>query len=153
MAQVSEIVQDIQYVLAPAVMVSSSALLLLGFQNKFSNLASRFRVLNQEKRSLSGKKGKENKEEIRMKNLDKQIGNLMSRGRYVKNAIILAYAAIVCFTGTSILIFLNVYGAPGLHHLVISVFLLGLFCILVGSVFIIFETNLFYRTLVLEKES
>jgi len=39
---VAEIVQKIQYMIAPAVMVSSSALLLLGFNNKFSNLANRF---------------------------------------------------------------------------------------------------------------
>ena len=49
---ITEIVQEIQYVLSPAVMVSSSALLLLGLQNKFSSLANRFRALNQEKRVL-----------------------------------------------------------------------------------------------------
>jgi hypothetical protein len=36
------IVLEIQNVLAPAVMISSSALLLMGFQAKFSNLANRF---------------------------------------------------------------------------------------------------------------
>ena len=49
---VAKIVEEIHLVLAPAVMISSSALLLLGFQTKFSNLASRFRTLNYELREL-----------------------------------------------------------------------------------------------------
>ncbi len=153
MGQAAEIVQDIQYVLAPAVMVSNSALLLLGFQTKLSNLANRFRALNQEKRTLLQKTGKEKGEEIRLGNLEMQLGNLMKRASHVKNAIILAYAAIICFTGTSILIFLNVYGAFGVHHLVISAFLLGLFSILISAVLIILETGLFYGTMALEKKS
>lgn len=150
---VEKVVQEIQYVLAPAVMVSSCALLLLGFQNKFSSLANRFRVLNSEKRLLLQKTGRMETEEQRLKNLENQIADLLKRGAYLKNAIVLTYGGIVCFTGVSILIFFTVYDIFQLHHLIISLFLLGLFFVLGSAVLIIFETNLFYRIMVLEKKS
>ena len=150
---ISKVVQEIQYVLAPAVMVSSSALLLLGFQNKFSNLASRFRVLNHEKRALSQKTQKEASEEDRLINLTAQIQRLMRRAAYVKNAIVLTYCAIICFTGTSILIFSNIYASFQLVDCTVAIFLMGLVMIFASAILMILETTLFYQVISLEKES
>ena len=150
---ITKIVQEIQYVLSPAVMVSSSALLLLGFQNKFSNLASRFRALNHEKRVLSQKDRRDASEEDRLINLNSQIHNLMRRASYVKNAIVLTYLAIVSFAGTSVLIFLNIYSLFQLTHLMIIWFLLGLLLIFVSAILMILETNLFYKVISLERRS
>ena len=77
----------------------------------------------------------------------------MIRATYMKNAIVFTYSGIICFTGTSILIFLNVYSAFRLRHLIITVFLAGLFLILVSAVLIILETRLFYKIISLEKKS
>ena len=149
---VAEIVQKIQYMIAPAVMVSSSALLLLGFHNKFSNLANRFRVLNQEKRLLSQKAPKEGPEAARLSSLVEQVDQLMKRASYVKNAILFTYIAIICFVSTSILIFLNVYVSFELKYGIAAMILAGFLALVVTSVFMILETLLFYRVIALEKK-
>ena len=151
--EISKIIQEIQYVLAPAVMVSSSALLLLGFQNKFSNLGSRFRALNQEKRSLAQKQTREGEEKKRFENVMRQIDQLMKRATYVKNAILLCHIGIVCFTGTSVLIFINVYTTFQLFNWIIGVFLFGLLSVLISSVLMIIEADLFYKVITLERKS
>lgn len=151
--EIAQTIQQIQYALAPAIMVSSSALLLLGFQAKFSNLANRFRALNHEKRLLSLKAGRNEVEESRLQSLTEQVESLMRRATYVKNAILLSYVGIVCFTGTSVLIFLNVYLASQLHHWVIAVFMIGLACLLVSAILMILETQLLHKVLTLEKSS
>ena len=150
---IGKIVQEIQYVLAPAVMVSSSALLLLGFQNKFSSLANRFRTLNHEKRLLAQKSVRDPTEANRFESLVKQIDQLMCRAGYVKNAILLSYVGIVCFTGTSVLIFLNVYTSFQIFNWITALFLLGLLCVLLSSVLMIFETSLFYQIISIERKS
>lgn len=150
---ITKIVQEIQYVLAPAVMVSSAALLLLGFQNKFSNLSSRFRALNHERRSLLLKPNLDSVEEGRFKSLNEQVNHLAKRAGYVKNAILLTYCAIVCFLVTSVLIFLNIYVSFRLFLWVIDVFILGLLLLLVSSYLMILETRILYKVITLERES
>ena len=147
-----EVVQKIQYMVAPAIMVSSSALLLLGFHSKFSNLASRFRVLNQEKRGLSQKGRKEEAEEARFKNLKQQIDQLMRRASLVKNSILSTYVAIICFVGTSILIFLDVYASFRLNYWVTAVFFAGFLALIITSTLMFMETVLFFRVIALEKK-
>ncbi|OIO38515.1 MAG: hypothetical protein AUJ72_02415 [Candidatus Omnitrophica bacterium CG1_02_46_14] len=149
---IPEIVQKIQYMIAPAVMVSSSALLLLGFQNKFSNLANRFRVLNHEKRVLSQKSNLEETERVRLKSLIKQVDQLMKRASYVKNAILFTYFAIIAFVGASILLYLNVYIAFQLNHAIAYVILAGFVSLMLTSFFMILETTLFYQVIAIEKK-
>ena len=150
---ISKLILQIQYVLAPAIMVSSAALLLLGIQNKFSNLASRFRSLNSEKRALNLITERSPLEEQRLKNLQEQIHRLMKRAGAVKNAILCLYFSIVVFMGTSILIFLNVYANFQLYHLIVAVFVAGLLAVMAGCLFIVFETILFYTVIRLEQTS
>lgn len=147
------IIQEIQYAIAPAVMVSSSALLLLGFQNKFSNLASRFRALNQEKRNLLHKAERSAAEEARLGNLTQQVEQLARRAKHVKNAIIFTYLGILCFVGTSMLIFADGYVALQLYHLTIGIFILGFVLLLASSMEMITETRLFYEIISLEKKT
>lgn len=150
---IQNLVQMIQSVLAPALMVSSSGLLLLGFQNKFSNLASRFRALNQEKRQLLQKSVREASEEIRLRSLTQQVNQLVLRSRYVKNAILLAYFSIICFSGSSVLIFLNVHASLGLMGWVMSVFGAGLLSILGAAALMMCETHLLYKVVQLEAQN
>jgi hypothetical protein len=42
----------IQFMLAPAVMISACGLLLLGINNRYSSIANRIRLLNEERRRL-----------------------------------------------------------------------------------------------------
>lgn len=150
---INRLIQDIQYVLSPAIMVSSSALLLLGLQNKFSNLANRFRALNQEKRTLFLKESRTVVEGNRLHNVEMQIECLIKRASLVKNAIILSFFGIICFTGTSVLIFLDLFDHFHLGEFFTAIFLLGLMLILFSAILMIYETHLFYKIVLLEKEN
>jgi len=151
--EISQIVQQIQYTLAPAIMISSSALLLLGFQNKFSALFNRFRMLNQEKRSLVEKTNKSKTEGLRLESLEEQLPRLTRRATHVKNAIVLTYGAIISFVATSILLFLHPYTNAGLIHITLGFCLLGLLLILTSSFFMITEVLISYNILTLEQKS
>lgn len=148
--EISETIKAIQYVVAPAVMVSSSALLLLGFQTKFSNLASRFRLLNNEKRLLVQKTVLAAFEEDRLQNLERQLEQLMRRAFFIRNAILAAYSGIVGFSVSSVLIFADLYLAGSFHPWIVGVFMLGFACVLAACVFMIVETQVFYRVMRLE---
>ena len=151
--EISQIVQQIQYTLAPAIMISSSALLLLGFQNKFSALFNRFRMLNQEKRSLVEKTNRSKTEGLRLENLEEQLPRLARRAAHVKNAIVLAYAAIISFVMTSVLLFLHPYANSRLLHATLAFCLLGLLLILTGAFFMIAEVLISFNILTLERKS
>ena len=153
MIEIERTVQQIQYVLGPAVMVSSGGLFLLGFQNKYSNLTNRFRALNQERRQLSKKLDISTAERERLISVDGQLETLFVRIRYVKSAILLVYAAVLCFVGTSVLIFVNVYAASTLSRIVLVPFALGLLCLVPACILMLLETRLSYRIMVLEKSS
>jgi hypothetical protein len=152
MADIAPVIQEIQYLIAPAVMVSSAALLLLGLQGKLSNIANRFRALNHEKRLLDAAAGRDAGQEARLRNLRGQVDHLLRRAGYTRRAVVLAYTAIICFTGTSVLIFATRY-APWMGRAAVAAFMAGLGCILGVAVLMIRETRLLYRILTLEHSS
>lgn len=148
-----KIVQEIQYVLAPAIMVSSASLLLLGFQNKFATLASRFRTLNQERRALAAKNSRTKEENERFDNLITQVNHLHERATCVKNAILMTYLSIIAFVLTSILLFISVHTGLQLFQFTILLFLAGLILILITSVVMIQEISIAFKIVTLEKKS
>ncbi len=150
---ISKVIQDIQYILAPAFMISSAGMLLLGFQTKFSNLSNRFRVLNHERQLFARQPQRSPEEERRYSNLRKQCDLLFRRATLVKNSILLTYSSIIFFTATSILILLSLYGTFHLRFWIIAVFAFGLLQILATAVIMLHETRLFYHILVLEQKS
>lgn len=151
--ELPHIVEEIQLVVAPAVMISSSALLLLGFQTKFSNLASRFRSLNHELRELKKVDPKESWQSERQQSLVQQVAHLYSRVTHVKNAIILAYAAILSFILTSILIFLNMKGAIVYTSWTLGAFILGLLLEFGSVLTLMVEVALAFKVLRIEARS
>lgn len=151
--ELSKVIQVIQYVLAPAVMISSCSLLLLGFQNKFSSLANRFRVLNSEKRALIQKHELSHMESERLQNLKAQVEHLIERATHVKNVILMTYCAIVCFIMTSLLIYLNVYTPFRLFPYIILSFLTGLVLVFFCSVLMMIEVALAFEVISLESKS
>ncbi len=168
--ELAQHLQEIQFVFAPAVLISCSSLLLLGFQNKFASLANRFRALNEEKRRLVHAYQKSEIEAKRLQSLTEQVRQLHARTRHVKNAILLQYAAIACFILASLFLFMNVYmplsavgaglpigqgpavgGGPSL--LAVVSFVTGLCLILVSSIIMMREVALAYRIVDLEGKS
>ncbi len=151
--ETTSIVQDIQLVVAPAVMISSSALLLLGFQTKFSNLASRFRSLNHEMRELKKTPRNESWQLERYESLVIQVGHLYSRATHIKNAILFAYAAILSFILTSLLIFLNVKGAFTATSWTLGTFVAGLIFEFVSVSTLMVEVALAFKVIRIEARS
>lgn len=149
----SKVVQEIQYVLAPAVMISSVALLLLGFQNRFSGLTNRFRALTHEKRMLLGETNRTKSQTARLESLVQQIHGLSQRVTHLKNAILLSYVAIVCFILTSILLFIKIYVGIETFAVTVTFFLFGLLLILVDCVLMMIEISLAFHIVTIEQKS
>ena len=153
MIEQTTLVQTIQNALAPSVMISSSGLLLLGFQNKFSALFDRFRSLNEEKRRLKQKTVRDEIENKRLANLEEQLMKLTKRATHVKNAILVTYLAIISFLATSFFLFWNLYRAHDFDHLTLGFFGIGLALIFVACISIMIEVSISYRILTIEKKS
>jgi len=101
-------VKMIQFMLAPAVMISACGLLLLGINNRYSSIANRIRLLNDERRRLilKIKDGKELDyiEANRLASIKKQLEQLFYRLGFVKNCIMFYSTGIFLFILTSFLI-------------------------------------------------
>jgi hypothetical protein len=81
------IVQLIQGMLAPGLMISACGLLLLGMNNKYSLVVNRIRLLNEEKRKIFHKAGIDEMESSRLSNIELQISHLIGRISLVRNAV------------------------------------------------------------------
>ena len=148
-----EIGQLIQYSLTPGIMISSSALFLLGLQTRFSNLFSRFRVLNQERRALEQASPRNADENKRLQNLVLQLDQLIRRAGTIKNAILCFYGAILCFVGTSLCLFLAHFTALPLGKIGALGFFAGMVFILTACLFLISEVVIAFNILALERRS
>jgi hypothetical protein len=131
------VIQIIQLILAPAVMINACGLLLLATSNKYSSVLNRIRLLNEEKRKLFKKAGEKNFEETqRLESLSRQLGHLMQRAKLVRNAVMCYTGAIALFILTSLLIGLGflIKGFESDSAVMIA-FLVGMLAILAGVIF------------------
>lgn len=131
------VIQIIQLILAPAVMINACGLLLLATSNKYSSVLNRIRLLNDEKRKLFKKAGEKNFEETqRLESTARQIGHLMLRAKLVRDAVMCYTGAIALFIFTSLLIgFSFLIRGFESDSLTIVAFLIGMCAILAGVAF------------------
>lgn len=138
------IVNVIQAMLAPGIMISACGLLLLGMNNKYSLVVNRIRLLNEEKRryfSKAGEKGFSYEEEVRLKSIATQLTLLHFRVKLVRNAVIFYSIAVGLFVITSLLIGTEfIFQAKNLEKIIIVIFSLGMLHVLCGVVFATYET-------------
>ena len=91
----------IQAILAPALGISAVGLLLLGLLNRYSNMVTRIRLLNDEKRKfkrlLAGPDELEYADRARFASVTKQTEELLLRSRLVRNAILSMQCSIGMF--------------------------------------------------------
>jgi hypothetical protein len=141
----SSIVQIIQLMLAPGLMISACGLLLLGMNNKYSLVVNRVRLLNEERRRfLIKNKGKESgyEENIRLESISQQLTALLIRVKLVRNAVLSYTLAVAFFVLTSLSIGLQFASARiELTELIITLFLLGLISVLIGIIYAGYETK------------
>ncbi|MCX8011391.1 MAG: DUF2721 domain-containing protein [Ignavibacteria bacterium] len=145
----------IQLMLAPSVMISACGLLLLGINNKYSNIVNRIRLLNEERRRffIKIRDGKELDyvENIRLESITKQSKKLLNRLRLVRNCVLSYAVGIFLFILTSLLIGLEIFLELDFTKIlqVIS-FVGGMMSVAIGVLLALLETLKGYKIVELE---
>jgi hypothetical protein len=144
MPTINSIVQIIQLMLAPGLMISACGLLLLGMNNKYSLVVNRIRLLNEERRKTVNKSDDKDfkyHENLRLESISTQITDLVFRVKLVRNAVLSYTIAVALFVLTSIFIGLGfLFDLTRFNSLIIILFLLGILSVLCGVVYAAYET-------------
>jgi hypothetical protein len=138
------VIQAIQLILAPGVMINACGLLLLGISNKFSSVLNRIRALTEEKRRLilnAAEREFHPAENQRIESIARQVAGLLNRARVIRNAIFCYLASVGLFVGTSLLIGVD-YFLPTLQlrYLILGSFLSGMITVFLGVIFGVLDT-------------
>jgi hypothetical protein len=148
-------IQAIQAILAPALGISAVGLLLLGLTNRYSNMVTRIRLLNDEKRDLNrvlGEKGELSyTDNSRYMSIVKQTEELLLRSRIIRNAILSLQTSIGLFVLSSTVIAMNLFvNAEMLKTLPLIVFVAGMLMVFVGILFSAQEIHRSYKIILIE---
>jgi len=148
------IVQVIQLMLAPGIMISACGLLLLSMNNKYSLVVNRIRLLNEEKRRYIAKAGEREfnyEENIRLQSISVQLQALVFRVRLVRNAVLFYTVAVALFVMTSLFIGVQyLFDLHTLSFMITLLFLLGMICVLSGVIYAAYESIKGYQIIRLE---
>lgn len=144
------IVEIIQAMLAPGLMISACGLFLLGMNSKYSLLVNRMRLLNEERRKLAG--GDQNVEaKKRIESIILQIKKLNFRLKLVRNAVFSYSAGVTFFIIASLLIGFKYLTQSGNAASVAMIFfLLGIISVLIGIAFAAMEVHKGYKIVSIE---
>jgi len=138
------IVQVIQLMLAPGIMISACGLLLLAMNNKYSLVVNRIRLMNEEKRRLIVKAGEREftyEENVRIHSLSQQLIALGFRVKLVRNSVLANTVAIGFFVLTSLCIGLEFLSSnENLNYAVTFLFLAGMLTVLAGVIYSAYES-------------
>jgi Flp pilus assembly protein TadB len=153
MHDINSIVQVIQLMLAPGLMISACGLLLLGMNNKYSIVVNRIRLLNEERRKVLSKTGSGEfsyEENVRLESISLQLEKLTLRVKLVRNAVLSYTIAVAFFVITSLFIGIQYFAMINLNILVTVFFLIGMLSVLVGVLYAAIETREGYKIIQLE---
>jgi VIT1/CCC1 family predicted Fe2+/Mn2+ transporter len=148
------IVEAIQLMLAPGLMISACGLLLLGMNNKYSLVVNRIRLLNEERRKIVAATNSRDftpEQNVRIGSISLQLEKLVYRVRLVKNTVLSYTMAVALFVITSFFIGLSFFfHLTGMNQLIITSFILGMMLVLTGVVLAAYETKKGYEIIQLE---
>lgn len=145
------VVQLIQGLLAPGIMITASSLLLLGMNNKYSLIVNRIRLLKEEKRKLFDEEGNSDEKSNRISNIELQISHLIHRISMVRNTVFSYSASIVMFIVSCVLIGINIDNELNtIYWISLGFFYTGLAAVLTGIVFAAIEVWKGYRIVRIE---
>jgi steroid 5-alpha reductase family enzyme len=133
-------IQAIQAILAPALGISATALLMLSTTNRYSSIISRIRLLNEERRRITGKLATKTEldygEKIRYSSVIKQIEKILERCKGLRNSILFFQTAILLFVMSSITIAINLFISTNfLRTLPVIIFSVGMILLLIGEIY------------------
>jgi hypothetical protein len=145
MPNITSIVEIIQLMLAPGLMISACGLLLLGMNNKYSLVVNRIRLLNEERRKAIHKTTEDKnfnyQETQRLESISMQIASLVYRVKLVRNAVLSYTIAVALFVLTSLSIgFGYLFDITRLNSFITILFLVGMLSVLCGVIFAAYET-------------
>ena len=153
----NSIVEVIQLMLAPGLMISACGLLLLGMNNKYSLVVNRIRLLNDEKRKILDRSEESETilaDNVRLESLSIQLEKLLHRVKLVKRAVQNYTIAVAFFILTSIFIGMSYLIEMGnLQYLITIIFLAGMLLVLAGAMFAAYEIKKGYEIIILEIEA
>ena len=132
------IVNLIEAMLAPGIMISACGLLLLGMNNKYSLVVSRLRALDEEKRKMLKSQQDQplsREDETRWKSISDQIVQFDYRIYLVRNAVLSYSIAVGFFILSCLAIGLQLAVTINVELLAILFFLAGMVSVLVGIQF------------------
>ena len=145
------IVQLIQGMLAPGLMISACGLLLLGMNNKYSLVVNRIRLLNEEKRKIFHQEKIDENDSTRINNIELQISHLIGRISLVRNAVFSYSLAVALFIVSSVLIGVTINKTSlGFDWLIVAFFYAGMFAVFMGIIFAAIEVWKGYRIVKIE---
>jgi hypothetical protein len=153
---ITSAIEAIQAILAPAVMITGVALLLLSLNARHSSVVNRIRLLDDEKRQLnkklksSGKLGKT--ESLRLASVKNQVNLLLPRLAYLRNGILCLMLAVLFFVLASLSIGLSYFSiSTGLAEIAVNMtFMAGMVLVLIGVVFLSIEIFVSYQVIMVE---
>ena len=139
------VIQAIQLILAPGVMISACGLLLLGISNKFTSVLNRIRILTDEKRKTILNAAERDflpSELRRVESITRQVAGLLVRAQLIRNSVFCYLCAVGLFVVTSLLIGAD-YFVPmlQLRYLILGTFLSGMVVVFVGVIFGVLDTT------------
>ena len=146
-------IQAIQAILAPAVMITGVALLLLTSNARHSSLVNRIRLLNDEERVLRRKGDKlDDLDATRLRSIENQINQLLPRLLYIRNGMLCHLLAAIFFVLTSFWIGLGYFSiSSAVTQAIINVtFMVGMLLVLIGVAFLAVEIYVSYRVILIE---
>jgi len=153
MPDLNSIIQVIQLMLAPGLMISACGLLLLGMNNKYSLVVNRIRLLNEERRRVLTRVGEREltyEENVRLESISLQIDKLTLRVKLVRNAVLSYTMAVAMFVITSLLIGIQYFTVLNFNVFITIIFLLGMLSVLAGVLYAAYETKEGYNIIQLE---
>jgi len=144
------IIQIIQSMLAPGIMISACGLLLLGMNNKYSLVVNRIRLLNEEKRKTPIDIGKQE----RLDAINMQLPLLIGRLTLIRNAVFFYSIAVAIFVMVILVIgFKFLVNFQFIPSVIIILFIIGILCVLAGIINAAAEVWKGYKIVKIEIES
>jgi len=151
-------IQLIQSILAPTLMISGCGLIQLSLINRYHVLHNRVRLLNAERRKLYLATAKETagsqSEFHQLKNLERQITNLMHRTKMVHDAILYVIVGIIFFILSSLAIAVVLFAPLKIYTLLpLIIFLMGMASLFLGVIIFAFEIRKSFDNIMIEVDS
>jgi hypothetical protein len=150
-----QVVEIIQSMLAPGIMISACGLLLLGMNNKYSLVVNRIRSLDEEKRNLNQLKNDgiiSPDKQKRLNSLNIQTIMLAYRIKLVRNAVICYSMAVAFFIITCLTIGLSYIRQNVEAAWIVIFFLVGMLSVLAGIIYACHEAFKGYDIIRIEIE-